>query len=122
MNKKGIISTSIVVALIIVGVIVANGSAHNQTAQTKTEQQNPSSPGEFTMADVAAHNSRTSCYTAINGSVYDLTNWISQHPGGPAPILSLCGTDGTAAFTAQHGGQRRPEQELATLKIGTLKQ
>lgn len=79
-------------------------------------------PTVYTMADVAEHNSASSCWTAINGSVYDVTSWIDQHPGGAAPILSLCGTDGSSAFNAQHGGQRRPESELATFKIGTLSQ
>jgi hypothetical protein len=76
-------------------------------------------PGTYTMAQIAAHNSASSCYTAINGSAYDLTPFIGQHPGGSV-ILSLCGIDGTAGFEAQHGGQRRPESELASLKIGTI--
>jgi cytochrome b involved in lipid metabolism len=77
-------------------------------------------PGGYTAAQVAAHDSAQSCWTSISGNVYDLTAWIDQHPGGQAPILSLCGTDGTAAFMQQHGGQGRPEQELATFKIGAL--
>jgi len=72
------------------------------------------------MAQVAAHNSASSCWTAINGKVYNLTAWIDQHPGGPEAILSLCGTDGTAAFEAQHGGQARPEAELANFYVGPL--
>lgn len=83
------------------------------------EGAQPSS-ATYTMADVAAHDSAASCYAAVGGSVYDLTSWISRHPGGERAILSLCGTDGTAAFTAQHGGQARPEQTLASFKIGTL--
>ncbi len=74
----------------------------------------------ITMATVAQHNTKTSCYTAINGSVYDVTSWISQHPGGSAAIISLCGKDGTAGFTGQHGGQGRPASELAAYKIGAL--
>jgi cytochrome b involved in lipid metabolism len=74
----------------------------------------------YTMANVATHNNASSCWTAINGNVYDVTSWINQHPGGSEAILSLCGTDGSSAFDAQHGGQRRPEQELASFKIGTL--
>ncbi|HTP56751.1 MAG TPA: cytochrome b5-like heme/steroid binding domain-containing protein [Candidatus Paceibacterota bacterium] len=74
----------------------------------------------FTLADVAQHKDASSCYAAINGSVYDLTAWIDQHPGGPEHILSICGTDATDAFNAQHGGQARPESELATFRIGTL--
>jgi cytochrome b involved in lipid metabolism len=74
----------------------------------------------YTMAQVKAHASASSCWTAINGSVYDVTGWIAQHPGGEAAILSLCGIDGSAAFDGQHGGQSRPASELAGFKIGLL--
>jgi len=74
----------------------------------------------YTLADLATHNSSKSCYTTINGQVYDLTSWISQHPGGRQAILSLCGKDGTQAFNDQHGGQSRPEQELKSFLIGKL--
>lgn len=80
-----------------------------------------SSAGSYTMADVAAHNTQQSCWTAINGSVYNVTSWISQHPGGRQAIISLCGKDGSSAFDGQHGGQARPEAELASFKIGVLK-
>lgn len=76
--------------------------------------------GGISSAEVATHNSGASCWTSISGSVYDLTAWITRHPGGRGAILRLCGVDGTAAFQAQHGGQGRPERELATFKIGTL--
>ena len=74
----------------------------------------------LTMADVSAHNSAASCYSVISGSVYDLTSFVSRHPGGSAAIKSLCGVDGTAAYNNQHGGARRPASELAPLKIGTF--
>lgn len=77
-------------------------------------------PGEYTIKEVAMHNSNKSCYTAVNGSVYDLTPFINQHPGGVEAISALCGIDGTVAFLAQHDRQRRPENELASLKIGVL--
>ena len=78
--------------------------------------------GTYTSAQVATHNTSGSCWTSINGSVYNLTTWISQHPGGQGAILSICGKDGTQAFEAQHGGGRdtRPQTILATFKIGTL--
>ncbi len=91
------------------------------TATQPTSAPKNTSP-TFTMAQVATHNSQSSCYTAIRGSVYDLSSWIDQHPGGSEAILRLCGKDGTDAFDGQHGGQRRPESELAGFKIGTLVQ
>lgn len=78
--------------------------------------------GSFTMAQVAAHSSASSCYTVINGVVYDMTPFISQHQGGASRIMSLCGTDGTVAYSGQHGSARRPANELSGLKIGMLVQ
>jgi len=75
----------------------------------------------FTLADVAKHNSAQSCYSVVSGGVYDLTSWIAQHPGGKSAIIGMCGVDATNAFISQHGGQGRPEQELASFKIGTLR-
>jgi len=74
----------------------------------------------FTMAEVQQHNSEKSCYTAVNGSVYDVTAWISKHPGGAKAITSMCGKDASAAFDKKHGGEARPESELASYKIGTV--
>lgn len=78
------------------------------------------SQAAFTMEDVAKHNSADSCYTAINGSVYDVTSFIYKHPGGAENILAICGKDGTSAFDMQHEGNMRVEDLLATFKIGTL--
>lgn len=72
------------------------------------------------MAQVKAHSKGSDCWTAISGKVYNLTPWEDQHPGGSAPILALCGTDGTAAFTDQHGGQQPPASELKGFQIGVL--
>lgn len=74
----------------------------------------------YTMKAVATHSGAASCWSAVNGKVYDLTSWISQHPGGAERILSICGKDGSAAFNDQHGGQRRPENELAGFLLGDL--
>lgn len=76
----------------------------------------------ITLAVVATHNSAESCWSIINGEVYDLTSWIAQHPGGPQAIQQLCGTDGSAQFNAQHGGRAQQAQVLANFKVGTLAQ
>ena len=73
----------------------------------------------FTLAQIAEHDSVESCYTAIAGSVYDLTPFVAVHPGGPA-ILALCGIDGTEKYMKQHGASDSHREHLATLKIGTL--
>lgn len=83
--------------------------------------QFPKAVSPYSMADVAVHSTKTSCWTTVGSSVYDVTAWINQHPGGAGAILGLCGKDGTGAFTRQHGGQKQAEAALASFKIGILK-
>lgn len=92
-------------------------------APTKTQEPSPTptktSTG-YTLAQVAEKNSQSACWVAIDGMVYDLTEWIRSHPGGRAAILSLCGTDGTSSFLSQHGGQARPSSTLDGYVLGPL--
>jgi hypothetical protein len=74
----------------------------------------------YTMTQVRANNTARSCWSAIDGFVYDLTRWINSHPGGSGAILFLCGTDGTNAFKAQHENQSRPAIRLDSYRIGPL--
>ena len=74
----------------------------------------------YTMAKVKENNSAASCWSVISGNVYNLTQWINQHPGGPSAIASLCGVDGTASFNAQHRGEGKPTQRLSGYLLGAL--
>ena len=74
----------------------------------------------YTMAKVRENNSAASCWSAINGNVYNLTRWISSHPGGASAIQGLCGTDGTSSFNARHRGQSNPTSTLAGYLLGPL--
>lgn len=75
---------------------------------------------KYTLAQVSAHNSASDCWSVVSGGVYNLTAWISQHPGGQSAIKGMCGVDATASFVAQHGGQGNPAAELASFKIGVI--
>jgi cytochrome b involved in lipid metabolism/uncharacterized membrane protein len=125
-----------VLALAVTGVTIVVGHTGAQAAWggTITSATAPATPGTdggaegsasaggttYTLADVAKHASASSCWTAVDGTVYDVTKWITQHPGGKQPILGMCGTDGSAAFHSQHGSQSRPANELKQFRIGTL--
>ncbi|MGA1171702.1 MAG: cytochrome b5 domain-containing protein [Aquiluna sp.] len=82
---------------------------------TQTAEPTPTpeeSVNGYTLAQVSERNSAAECWVVIDGGVYDLTQWIRSHPGGSGAILNLCGKDGTASFTSQHGGQARPSSTL----------
>lgn len=101
---------------------VEGDTTKNAVDNTNNQVNNPSSVEKiFSMEEVAKHNDKNSCYSAIRGEVFDLTSAINTHPGGPDKILSLCGKDGTNAFVNKHGGSPRQENGLEKLKIGILK-
>lgn len=74
----------------------------------------------LTLELVATHASADSCWSVVDNTVYDLTDWIDQHPGGSSRILGLCGRDATADFTAQHGGEGSPQATLERYALGAI--
>eukprot|EP01113_Clastostelium_recurvatum_P021295 TRINITY_DN2520_c0_g2_i2.p1 TRINITY_DN2520_c0_g2~~TRINITY_DN2520_c0_g2_i2.p1 ORF type:complete len:448 (-),score=80.84 TRINITY_DN2520_c0_g2_i2:158-1468(-) len=52
--------------------------------------------------EVARHNSRESCWVILYGKVYDVTHFLSDHPGGSSIILKLAGRDATAEYDPVH--------------------
>ena len=115
---------------IIIGVVLILGMGtlvylNKKPAVLPTNNTNPTNgvggtPTGITLLEVATHNSRNSCWSAINGSVYDLTSWIPNHPGGEQTILSLCGIDGSAGYNGQHGNKSKPARVLGGFKLGSL--
>jgi cytochrome b involved in lipid metabolism len=73
----------------------------------------------YTLNEVSLHSSASSCWSIIDGNVYDLTSFIGKHPGGERNILKLCGKDGTDMFMGKHGGDSKPETALANFLLGT---
>lgn len=75
---------------------------------------------DLTAQEVAAHNNAADCWSLINGNVYNLTSFISRHPGGSRAVMSICGKDGSRAFTNQHGNQGNPNNTLKGFYLGAL--
>ncbi|OTB02021.1 hypothetical protein M426DRAFT_13864 [Hypoxylon sp. CI-4A] len=53
-------------------------------------------------AEVAKHNTTSSCWIVINSKVYDVTPYLEQHPGGAAILIRQSGRDATAEFRKVH--------------------
>jgi predicted Zn-dependent protease len=74
----------------------------------------------LTKEEVSKHNQRGDCWSIVDGYVYNLTNWIDQHPGGASRIISLCGVDGTSNFLGQHSGSSSAKSRLNNYELGKL--
>jgi len=98
---------------------LANQSANNQASST--ELVNQGSVNYFSLTEVAGHSSSSDCWSVVGGSVYDLSSWVSRHPGGAKAIISMCGRDSSDSFNNQHGSSKKAKAALILLKIGELK-
>ncbi|KAL1917337.1 uncharacterized protein VTP21DRAFT_4993 [Calcarisporiella thermophila] len=57
---------------------------------------------KISAAEVAKHNQQGDCWVIIHGKVYDLTNFLPDHPGGVKVITRWAGHDATEAFDPIH--------------------
>ncbi|KAF2860273.1 hypothetical protein K470DRAFT_217448 [Piedraia hortae CBS 480.64] len=75
--------------------------------------------------EVAKHNSRESCWVIIHGRVYDVTDFLPDHPGGPNIILKHAGGDATEEFDPIHPPDTldkylNPEKHLGPVDMDTV--
>jgi hypothetical protein len=68
-------------------------------------------PRRITSAELAKHCTRGDAWMAINGRVFDVTEYMEFHPGGVPELLRGAGKDATALFNSIHawyvGGSAR---------------
>jgi len=76
----------------------------NNTASGKSAAPAPAAGkgGEYTLADVAKHNTEKDCWVVVNGDVLDVTKFLPDHPGGKKAILLYAGKDATEEFNMLH--------------------
>lgn len=107
-------------------------AAQPQASQTgspapKAESAKPNDPKsfkipekEFTMEEVAKHNTKEDLWVVVKGVVMDLSNWLEEHPGGPQAIMNFMGRDATEEFEMLHDDEVIPKYAPAQV-IGRVK-
>lgn len=83
------------------------GEPASKTEAPAPEPAEPAEPAEpkervISRAELEAHATEEDCWVALHGKVYDLTEFLDEHPAGPETIFKLAGTDGTKDFSAIH--------------------
>ncbi|KAF2722140.1 hypothetical protein K431DRAFT_267400 [Polychaeton citri CBS 116435] len=74
----------------------------------------------FTFDEVQQHRSIESCWVILYGSVYDVTTFIPEHPGGSKIILQLAGTDATEEYDPIHPPGTLEESLPVDAKLGVI--
>ena len=75
--------------------------------------------GSYTKDEVSKHKTQDDLWLIIDGAVYDVTEYVDEHPGGVAAIMKNAGGDASEGF---HGPQHpsRVMDIVDEYKIGTL--
>ncbi|XP_052859667.1 cytochrome b5-like [Anopheles cruzii] len=81
----------------------------------------PAEVRQYTMADVALRDGKngTRTWIVVSDIVYDVTDYMENHPGGSELITEWAGKDGTKDFD-DFGHSSDAMKELKTLQIGVL--
>ena len=61
-------------------------------------QSTKSSLSGISRTELSMHNRKGDAWTAVRGVVYDVTDFISKHPGGQTALIKILGQDGTSTF------------------------
>ncbi len=89
----------------------------NTNVITPDLQESPS----ITLSEVSQHATPTDCWTAIDGNVFNVTEYIKLgiHPGGEK-ILNACGKEASALFASidkHSNGKARPTLEKYVIGV-----
>jgi|TARA_B100000003_G_scaffold167625_1_gene154239 cytochrome b involved in lipid metabolism len=74
----------------------SRGGASTSTASTKKTKIDPRTP--YTRDEIARHASVDDLWVIIDDKVYDLTDYVDEHPGGVDAIAKNGGGDATEGF------------------------
>jgi cytochrome b involved in lipid metabolism len=88
------------------------------------EAPRPAEPG-YTLSKVARHDAPDDCWMAIEGAVYDLTDYVPRHPAPPRVITEWCGREATEGMRTKGDDSDHSERawrQLERYRIGTLRQ
>eukprot|EP01024_Parvocaulis_polyphysoides_P030017 TRINITY_DN2725_c2_g1_i3.p1 TRINITY_DN2725_c2_g1~~TRINITY_DN2725_c2_g1_i3.p1 ORF type:complete len:478 (-),score=32.48 TRINITY_DN2725_c2_g1_i3:176-1588(-) len=79
--------------------------------------QSPLTLQSFTWDEIKKHNNDSSCWVVVHNRVYDVSEFVGVHPGGPV-IRQFGGRDATDVFSAFHS--KKAWEFLGSLLIGDV--
>ena len=71
-------------------------------------------------AEVQKHASKESCWVVLYGSVWDVTSFLPEHPGGSSIILKLAGKDATEEYDPIHPPGTLEENLPESCRLGPI--
>ncbi|WQF82167.1 Putative FMN-dependent dehydrogenase, cytochrome b5-like heme/steroid binding protein [Colletotrichum destructivum] len=79
---------------------------------TKTQEPERAT---ISLTDLSKHNTKADCWIAVHSKVWDITDFINDHPGGPSVLLKCAGSNATKIFDEVHAPdilEELPDEKL----------
>ena len=70
----------------------------NSRSDSRPPQTSSTADRQISMEELALHNKKSDCWMLIGGVVYDVSKFLSAHPGGSKPLEENAGGDATKVF------------------------
>uniref|UniRef100_A0A034VVW9 cytochrome b5 n=1 Tax=Bactrocera dorsalis TaxID=27457 RepID=A0A034VVW9_BACDO len=97
----------------------ANPALHKTFPQEPSNGLLPRGLAEIPLSVVAQHDEYSDCWIVIYDRVYDVTQFLRDHPGGEDIIMEHAGRDATLAFHGT-GHSRSAIEQMGDYLIGEL--
>lgn len=97
----------------------ANPALHKTFPQEPSNGLLPRGLAEIPLSVVAQHDGYSDCWIVIYDRVYDVTQFLRDHPGGEDIIMEHAGRDATLAFHGT-GHSRSAIEQMSEYLIGEL--
>lgn len=94
-----------------------------KVAPVVTKAAPSATPLKYSLDAVAAHQTSEDCWIIVRGQVYDVTNYIDQHPAARRTITDYCGKESSVAFETKERGREHSEgawKLLENYRVGEL--
>jgi len=102
-------------------------SVHALTPDAPTETRHSTPPAfgptPYTLEQVARHDTLEDCWMAIEGVVYNFTDYVPRHPAPPSVLEPWCGTEATEGMRTKGYGadhSQRAWEMAKNYRIGVL--
>ncbi|MEK6909371.1 MAG: cytochrome b5-like heme/steroid binding domain-containing protein [Nanoarchaeota archaeon] len=105
------------IIIVIFGIIVTS-FIRLSVPQSSVVLDSNSQDEAISLVTLSEHNIESDCWVGYDGKVYDVTSFLSMHPGSAEAIIPYCGTydEFTEAFTKKHGTSKVSN----LMRVGTL--
>merc|ERR1719502_1488097 len=107
-----------------IGMLGEGGGAEDDEEDDDEDDESAEEAGGdgYSMAEVAKHTTKGDCWVVVAGQVLNVTNFLSQHPGGELAILTFAGKDATEEFNMIHPpdviGKYAPDAVIGKIGVG----